>query len=174
MNKETFTFELIDKYPPEVVIRNMLKQIEEATRGYVIGNIEKYSGPIFSYTKGGGWTSLQIALQPTEVDIQNNLGAQGTENYRFEVFLTVKGLEHYRYRMMFVSYGTVAYPVTIVMNESIAIEYSGKRNTIFDIESMKELECMLDVIINSKTMISLIQGLINESLRQEAELFNCN
>lgn len=168
MDKETFTFELLDKYPPEVVIRNILKQIEEATRGYVIGNIEKYDGPIFSYTKSTGLTSLQTAFEPVAVDIQDDLGVQGTENYRYEVFLTVKGLEHYRYRMMFVDYGTVAYPVTIVMNEALAIEYSSKRNTTFNIESMSDLENMINMIINSKTMLSLIQSLINESLRQEA------
>lgn len=167
MNKDTFNFELIDKYPPEVVIRKILKQIKEATNGYVIGNIEQYDGPIFSYTKTTGLSSLQVAFEPTAVDIQADLGAQGTENCRFEVFLTVKGLEHYRYRMMFVGYGTVAYPVTIVMNEALAVEYSGKRNFIFNIESMRDLENMLDTIINSKTMVSLIQSLINESLRQE-------
>ena len=32
---------------------------------------------------------------------------------------------------------------------------------------MKELENMLDVVINSESMIDFIQKLINESLRQE-------
>lgn len=167
MNKETFTFELTDKYPPEVVVRNMLKQIEEATNGYVIGNIKQYDGPIFSYTKKTGLSSLQASLEPAAIDIQTDLGAQGIENYRFEVFLTVKELEHYKYRMMFVGYGTVAYPVTVVMNEALAVEYSSKRNYVFNVESMRDLESMLDTIINSPTMISLIQSLINESLRQE-------
>lgn len=168
MNKETFTFELLDKYPPEDVIKNRLKQIEEATRGYVIGNIELYDGPIFSYTKKTGLASLQTVLEPVDVDIQADLGAQGTENYRFEVFLTVKGLEHYRYRMMFVEHGSVAYPATIVMNEALAVEYSDKRNFMFKFGSMKDLEKMIDTIINSETMTSLIQSLINESLRREA------
>lgn len=168
MNKEMFTFELLDKYPPEVVIRNVLEQIRVATNGYVIGNIEQYDGPIFSYNKRSGLSSLQIALESTAVDIQADLGAQGTEDYKFEVFLTVKGLEHYRYRMMFVGYGTVAYPATIVMNEALAVEYSGRRNFIFNVDSMQDLENMLDTIINSETMVSLIQSLINESLRQKA------
>ncbi len=170
MNKETFTFELLDKYPPEVVIRNIIQQIEEATNGYVIGNIEQYNGPIYSYTKNTGLSSLQTVLEPVNVDIQADLGAQGVENYRYEVFLTVKGLEHYRYRMMFVEYGSVAYPATIVMNEALAIEYSNKRSFMFKVGSMKALEDMLDTIINSETMVSLIQSLINESLRQEANM----
>lgn len=42
MNKETISFELVDKDKPEIVIKNSLRQIDEATRGYVKGNIEKY------------------------------------------------------------------------------------------------------------------------------------
>lgn len=42
MDKETFSFELVDKDKPEIVIKNSLRQIDEATRGYVKGNIEKY------------------------------------------------------------------------------------------------------------------------------------
>ena len=40
-------------------------------------------------------------------------------------------------------------------------------NDIYYIDSMKELENMLDVVINSESMIDFIQKLINESLRQE-------
>lgn len=170
MNKEMFSFELLDKYPPEVVIRNILGQIKEATEEYVIGNIEQYDGHIFSYTKKNGLASLQTVLEPTNIDIQAELGAQGTENHKFEVFLTVKGLEHYRYRMMFVEYGSVAYPATVVMNEALAIEYSDKRDFVFRVNSMKNLEDMLNKVINSKTMLSLIQNLINEALRQEAAM----
>lgn len=70
--------------------------------------------------------------------------------------------------MMFVDYGAISYPVTIVMDEKLAIEYSGKRMTAFPINSMKELEDMLDRVINSDTMIFLIQKLIDEALRQES------
>lgn len=170
MNKETFTFELLDKYPPEVVIKNVIQQIEEATKGYVIGNVKKYDGPVCSYTKNTGLSSLQTALEPVKVDIQNDLGAQGVDSNKFEVFLTAKRLEHYRYRMMFVEYGSVAYPVTIVMNEALAIHYSGRREFKFEVKSMKDLEDMLDTIINSEMLVSLIQSLINESLRQEAQM----
>lgn len=170
MNKEMFSFELLDKYPPEVVVRNMLKQIEESTEGYVVGNIEQYDGPIFSYTKRTGLASLQTVLEPTNIDIQAELGAQGVENNKFEVFLTVKRLEHYRYRMMFVEYGSVAYPATVVMNDSLAVEYSDKRDFVFRVNSMKDLEDMLITVINSQTLVALIQNLIYESLRQEAKM----
>lgn len=167
MDKKTFSFDLLDKYTPEVVIKKSLNQIKEATNGYVIGNIEEYGGPITSYKKNMGLSAISKSLEAVTVDIQDDLGVQDTEKHRYEVFLTVKGLEHYKYRMMFVDYGTVSYPVTIVLNEALAMEYCGKRRDKFLIDSMKDLEAMLDIIINSKTMIDLIQNLINESLRKE-------
>lgn len=171
MDKRTFTFDLLDKYTPDVVIENSLKQIEEATQGYVIGEIKEYGGPISSYTKTVGLASALGALQTTSetvrVDIQKDLGEQDKENHRYEVFLTVKDLAHYKYRMMFVDYGAVSYPVTIVLNDTLAVAYSGKRTDTFHIGSMADLEDMLSAIFNSDTMISLLQNLINESLRQE-------
>jgi len=167
MNKETFSFELVDKDKPEVVIKNSLRQIVEATRGYVIGNIEKYDGQIQTYKKNLGIVMPNLQQEVT-VNIQEDLGEQNSENYKYEVYLTVKGLEHYKYRMMFVYHSTLSYPVMIVMNDSLAIEYSGgQMKDVFWIESMKDLNELMTRVINSDTMESLIQKLINESLRQE-------
>lgn len=167
MNKETFSFELVDKDKPEIVIKNSLRQIDEATRGYVKGNIEEYDGQIRSYKKNLGLVIPTLQKEVT-IDIQEDLGEQNNEDYKYEVFLTVKGLEHYKYRMMFVNHGTLSYPVMIVMNNRLAVEYSGgQMKDIFWIESMKDLEELMSRVINSNTMESLIQKLINESLRQE-------
>ena len=106
MDKKTFTFELVDKYTPEAVIQDSLKQIEEATNGYVRGNIAEYDGPIGTYTKNigmlGALGTLATKTETVQVDIQNDLGELDDEDNRFEVYLTVKGLEYYKYRMMFV------------------------------------------------------------------------
>lgn len=179
MNKEKFTFELVDKYTPYIVIRNFLKQIKEETKGYVTGNIERYDGPVYSYTKQvSGLTAVAVDAslrraqsepKTVEVDIQQDLGEQNTERNKFEVYLSVKGLEHYKYRMMFVDYGTISYPVKVIMNEDLAVAYSGRRKDVFTVDSMKKLEEMMDKIMNSEMMISLIQSLINESLRQESK-----
>ena len=153
MNKETFSFELVDKDKPEIVIKNSLGQIDEATRGYVKGNIEKYDGQIRTYKKNLGFV-IPALQQEVTVDIQKDLGEQNNEDYK--------------YRMMFVNHGTLSYPVTIVMNDRLAVEYSGgQMKDIFWIESMKDLEELMGRVINSDTMESLIQKLINESLRQE-------
>lgn len=171
MKKGTFSFELLDKYPPEIVIGNALKQIEEATNGYVVGTIKDYEGPISSYSKSVGIVAALKTMQSTSetitVDIQEKLGEQDEKNYKYEVYLTARGLEHYKYRMMFVNYGTVSYPVMIVMNEELSIEYNGKRNYTYLVNSMKELEDMINKVIDSNIIVSLVQNLINESLRQE-------
>ena len=129
---QTFCFD-----SPKIRMENILKQINDVTRGYVTGNIEE-------------------------------LEAQDQEHHKYEVFLTAKGLEHYKYRMFFIDHGTVSYPATIVMNEELAVEYTGKRTTVFQIESMKKLEDMMEKLLNSETMLNLIQSLINEALRQES------
>lgn len=67
-----------------------------------------------------------------------------------------------------ISRGTLSYPVTIEMNDSLAVEYSGgQMRDVFWIESMKDLEELMARVIYSDTMESLLQKLINESLRQE-------
>lgn len=173
MQKGTFTFELLDKYPPDVVFKNSLKQIEESTNGYVIGNIEKYNRFIFPYTKTSGILEalglFDVQSKNETSDVYSKLGEQDAEQNTFEVFLTAKELEHYKYRMMFIEYSTISYPVTVVMNEELSVQYTGKRNKWFLVESMKELEDMIDKVINSSIIVSLIQNLINESLRQEAK-----
>lgn len=170
MDNMTFNFELIDKFTPDVVVKKKIEQVEVVTKGYVKAEIKEYSGPIKSYKKK--IPSFQTALsafqtEEKEVDIQEDLGELDQKRCRFEVFLSVKGLEHYKYRMMFLDYGTISYPVTVVMNEDLAVEYSGRRNATFHIDSMQNLEEMIDQILQSGTMISLIQSLINEALRYE-------
>lgn len=169
MDKQTFSFELVDTHAPEIVIEEALQQIEEATRGYVMGEISPYSGEIYSYTEKTGLSlsSLTFGQNEVKVDIQEKLGEQTNEKHRYEVFLKVKGLEHYKYRLMFVDYGAIAYPVTIVMNEALAVEYSGKKSYIFRVQSMNLLNDLLDKIINSTTLVTLIQSLIREAMRQE-------
>lgn len=177
MDKQTFSFELIDKDTPDVVIRNSLKEIEERTRGYVTGHIQKYNGPISSYVKRTE-SAVTAALanfsdnHTIPVDIQSDLGEQDSEDNRFEVFVSAKELEHYKYRIMFVDYGAISYPVTVVMNEDLAKECTSRGTTRFKVGSMKELEIMMNTILNSQRMFNLFQSLIYESIRQENEKVN--
>ena len=171
MNDMNFKFDLVDKYTPDVVIKEKIDQIEIATKGYVKAYIKEYAGPVSSYHTRKLPLSEVIANpwqgEERDVDIQEDLGEQDKKDHRFEVYLNVKGLDYYKYRIMFFNYGTISYPVTIVLEEDFAVEYCGRRSTTFQFDSMKMLEEMLDKILQCKTMISLLQNLINEAIRQE-------
>lgn len=174
MEKEKFSFELIDTLAPDNVIGNAMEQIKEVTDGYVSGSIEKYDGPIqdYTYTKTVGWAAALSAFQKQEevsVDIQESLGELGGENHKFEVYLSAKELKHYKYRIMFLQYGTVSYPAHIVMNDDLATACFGQFKNTFQIETMAELENLINTILESEFMIKLIQSLINESLRKRAQ-----
>ena len=172
MGNLKFEFKLKDEYTPEVAIMKILSQIEEATQGYVQGKVEVYNGPIYSYKQPSLATLLgksSIMDDEKTIDIQDELGEIGTENHKYEVFLAVKGLPHYKYRMMFIEYGMISYPVTIVMDNELAMIYSGQDKELFKCDSMKTLQDMMEKIINSDPMIAFIQKLINEALRQEAK-----
>ena len=168
-----FNFDLVDRLTPDKVIEDKLKELVEVTKGYVEGKIEPYSVLIFSYdyTKRTGLANLNLYQNSEEtvhVDIQDKLGEQNNEEKKFEVYLKVKGIENYKYRMMFVEYGTVSYPATVVLNADIAAEYgSGRRNTIVKLNSMLEIQELLNKIFESGMMMELIQNLINEAIRQE-------
>lgn len=175
MDKSKFTFKLVDTLAPDIVIRNALKQIEEVTEGYVSGTIDTYDGPIHNYTKITGWAAAVSALQKSSevsVDIQESLGEQGSEDHRYEVYLSAKELKHYKYRIMFLQFGTVSYPAKIVMNDDLATICFGKLKNTFEVESMAALEELINAILESEIMVKLIQNLINESLRKQAQVIN--
>ena len=167
MDKSKFQFELVDKLAPDIVIKNALKQIAEATNGYVEGNIQEYSGHIHSYTKPGLASSISLMQEPKEIDVQDSLGEQSDVDNRFEVYLSAKGLSKYKYSLMFVDYKAISYPVTIVLNEQLARVYSNKYEDTFIINSMNQLDKLLDKVINSEVLIRIIQSLINEAIRRE-------
>lgn len=168
-----FNFDLVDRFTPDKVIEEKLKDLGKATKGYVEGKIEPYDGHIFSYdyTRRNGLASLNLYQNSEEtvhVDIQDKLGEQNSDEKKFEVYLKVKGIENYKYRMMFLEYGTVSYPATFVLNADIATEYgSGRRNTIVKLNSMLEIQELLNKIFESAMMKELVQNLINEAIRQE-------
>lgn len=117
--------------------------------------------------KNNLWAATEAFNKVEEtVDIQDVLGEQSGIDNKFEVFLSVKGLEYYKYRIMFLRYGAIAYPVEVVLNEDIAEAYNGKKQYIYDVDSMEELKTMFETIINTDFCTNLIQSLIYESMRQ--------
>lgn len=171
MSNKKFDFDLKDTKTADEVVKEYSKKISEWTNGMVLCEIVPYEGATESYTKRSGWAIAAGALTEIDkditVDIQQYLGEQSERDNKFEVCLTVKGLEYYKYRIMFIRYGAIAYPVNIVLNEDIAKAYCGKAQYKFIVESMKELEEMIEKIFETEYCTKLIQSLIYEGMRQE-------
>ncbi|SUO03202.1 Uncharacterised protein [Faecalicoccus pleomorphus] len=176
MKQSDFNFNLLDTKKPEEVIRDLLQQISMATQNRIFGKIEEYTGEIESYTKSSLTSMVSIAsgLSGTKIDIQSELGELFPQRNKFEVYLSVSNMEYYKYRMMFIEYGSTAYPVKIVMNEDIYHECFKKNFTPILASSMSELENIIQNAIDSETMLKLLQSLINESLRIETSKNNSN
>lgn len=168
MNKETFNFDLKDTMSPEEVIIEDAKKIAECTRDMVSCNVNSYEGETTSYVRKNNILAMAEAMQQTEktINIQDSLGEQSGVDKKYEVFLSVKGLEYYKYRIMFLRYGAISYPVEVVLNEDIAEAYNGKKQYVYNVGSMEELEIMFETIINTDFCTELIQSLIYESMRQ--------
>lgn len=103
MNKETFNFDLKDTMSPEEVIIEDAKKIAECTRDMVSCNVNSYEGETTSYVRKNNILAMAEAMQQTEktINIQDSLGEQSGVDKKYEVFLSVKGLEYYKYRIMF-------------------------------------------------------------------------
>lgn len=172
MNKKKFNFELKDTKTPEEVVKDCVSKIAEYTKNMVICEIAPYEGRTESYIKQSGFFSATKAFaeaREVTVNIQNDLGEQSGIDNKFEVYFTVKGLEHYKYRIMFMRYGAISYPVSVVLNEDIAEAYSGKSQYKYEVGSMDELNTMLEHIFDTEYCTNLIQSLIYEAMRQESK-----
>lgn len=171
MNDKKFSFELKDTKTADEVVKEYSNKISEWTNGMVLCEIVPYDGVTETYIKRSGFAVAAEALAGIEkdvtVDIQQYLGEQSELDNKFEVCLTVKGLEYYKYRIMFIRYGAIAYPVNVVLNEDIAKAYSGKSQYKYLVESMIDLEEMVEQIFETEYCTKLIQSLIYEAMRQE-------
>lgn len=174
---ERLLFDNLDLTPPEAVIKDLIAMIKEETRGIVIGVISQYEGEIEPYkrtirTPMPGLTAFAQALsspmQPkeeiVEVDIQSNLGKEGDPIVKYEFYLGTPAFEQYKYRICFLQHGTANYPVKVVLEQSIADEINkqGKNSNCIYVKTNKdELEALIREIISSKTVIEVMQELIN-------------
>lgn len=159
---EKLDFNDTDLTAPNIVIDELLKQLPDETNGLICGKIQSYSGHVMSYTKRGiSSISLSLGTTDHEVDIQDDLGKTGTETHKFECYLYTPEYEKYRYRMFFVKYNVSNYPVTIVLEESIARSIFGKSGGyVYTCNTRKELEELMVNVLTSKRIIAVMQELI--------------
>lgn len=160
---EKLDFNDIDLTAPEKVIEEVLAQLSEETNGIVLGKIAHYDGHVMSYTKSG-LSAIALALDTAaqkEVNIQKDLGKIGQETRKFECFLYTPEYEKYKYRVFFVKYDVANYPVSIILEESVARSVSGTNTGyVFTCNTRDELEDLVIKIFTSKKLISVMQELV--------------
>lgn len=170
----SYNFDLVDEMAPDQVINEVIKDIETDSRGYVSAHLAKYDGPIYSYktTRETGLSAMSTLMTPKtiEVDIQDRLGELGNEEKKYELYLSVKGIEKYKYRIMFVAFGTITYPVTIVLNDDIADDIFSRFSYVQEVDSMEDLNTLMQQVLSCHSLTKVIQNLINEALRKERKI----
>lgn len=167
---EKLDFNDIDLTAPEKVIEEVLTQVSEETNGIVLGKIASYSGHVMSYTQTG-LSSIAAAIGSIdkEIDIQKDLGKIGQESHKFECYLYTPEYEKYKYRVFFVKYDVANYPVSVILEESVARSVAGTNTGyIFTCNTKDELEDLIIKIFTSKKLISVMQELVRINQSKKA------
>lgn len=157
-------FSDIDLTSPEDVVKDIIAQISEDTKGIIEGIIAPYDGHIFSYTLDSNLKNITLALGTTtkEVDIQDTLGKQKVTTYKFEFYLSTPLYPQYKYRICYLKHGIGNYPVTIVMEQSIADDVFSESlaDYVVKCDTREDFEKIMISIVCSKSVISVMQELI--------------
>ena len=144
--------------PPEAIVAQQCKYLEELTEGRVLANVLKYKGPIFDY------------LDERRTDIQENLGDVGNVpnmHFNYEFYVTSPSTPKYKYRIMFFSYDLDQYPVKLVLDEDIAFDIREDENIICVSED--EFKANLMQIFRSDKVQSVIRTLNIISKKEEEQ-----
>ena len=157
-------FNDIDLTPPENIVKDIISHISTETKGIISGEIKPYSGHIFSYTQQSSYKSIAIALgeKDKKVDIQTTLGKQNEESYSYEFYLKTPLYEQYKYRICYMRYGIGNYPVTLVLEQSIADDVFSEINAnyILKCNTREDFEDLMISIVCSKRVIAVMQEMI--------------
>lgn len=160
-------FDDIDLTAPDIVVKELALQIAQETNGIITGTVEKYDGPVVSYTAVpavlSGFQSV-LGTSEKKIDIQESLGKFGEKTSKYEFYLSTPTFEQYQYRICFLQYGVANYPAKVVLEQSVADEINQhgiNSNYIYTCNNRKELENLIAKIIFSKRIISIMQELIH-------------
>lgn len=176
-------FDNVDITPPNVVANELAEQIKKETNGIIKGTVTSYSKGVFSYRGTGlrvGVSDLIPSLTglPTplvglhaslesiaekKANPQNELGKIGEKTQEYEFYLTTPSFEQYKYRICFLQFGIANYPVSVVLEQSIAdsINERSDSNYIISCKNRKEFEDLMCRVILSKRVLGVMQELIN-------------
>lgn len=171
---EKLDFAEIDLTAPEVVIKEVLDQLPLETNDIIWGRIEPYSGHVFSYKKPGlSGVAEALGTVDKHIDIQDDLGECGQEIHKFECYLYTPEYDKYKFRVFFAKYNVGNYPVSIILEDSVARSISGRNaDYIYTCNTRDELESLICNVFNSKRLINVMQELIRINQVKKTEKSN--
>lgn len=152
---------------PRYFVQEQCKDLSEITEGKIIARISEYDGEYRSRYQDT-YTSTVNALigasgalaSNKKFDVQKKLGAgNDNENFVYEFYITSKNTAKYKYRVCFLYYSVLLYPVGISLEKSIAdeLEKSGE----FQINSEVEFLEFLQKLLSSERVTSVINNLLS-------------
>lgn len=174
MDNNEFIFDVTDLKLPIECLNQFASLIEQATKSYVQGNVDSYSGSIYSeYDRSHNFSIDTSIFTNGRIirDIQDALGAvSGKGIVKLEFYLSSKSLEDYKCRLMFVEYGLGGYPVTVVLEKNIASEIKDETKVSSEYcicNSMQQFQNLLNLVYETKYLHDLLQSIITEVLVRE-------
>lgn len=144
---------------PQNIVENICKQLSKNTEKRVLAKVELFNKSLKEMNKGNYFSSLsRSALLKKELP-QDELGEVGDNSkFTFEVYLTGIKTKNYKYRMFFLEYGAIYYPVQISLDRLIASDL----NCEYEIrcKNEEELKETVKSIVSTDTVTDVIEGLL--------------
>lgn len=144
------------------MVKDCLQSLEEETHGYVTAHVQEYTKHYDDGSKKKG--------DQEHPNVQNFLRAVNDQKKTYEIYLSVKGIPNFKYLMMFLEFGEIAYPAGVVLSDEISTIITSVYEYRYAIESVSSLQHLMKMILNLNDFHVLIQNFINEGLRREKNI----
>lgn len=151
---------------PDSIIQAQCDFLQKMTDGKIIAKCVSYDGYTKSYKVNSSFEQVSKMLQPKLHDIQNDLGEIEETRFAYEFYITCRTTPNYKYRIMFIEYGFMFYPVSITLDEDIASEISIE--TDIECDTQEDFNSVLEKVLNSSKLEKLINNLLTLVDRHEA------
>ena len=151
------------KSTPRDLVQEQCEKLAEITNGKIIARVADYEGDYKSYSKMSNLALLAnaaSALTMESFDAQKELGESGDDgSFVYEFFISSERTPKYKYRICFLYYGALLYPVGITLEQSIANELGVE--TEFTVDSEEQFTTMLKRILGCDKLSEVLSNLLS-------------
>ena len=149
---------------PKDIIQEQCDKLSEITDGKVIARITEYEGEYQSVTViknafSSMINSSSFVSKPT-VETKFNVQSELGDNVKFvyEFYITSKNTPKYKYRVFFLYFSALLYPVGISLVKSISDEI-GREYSEFEIKDEGEFIETIDKVLSTERIFAVIKNL---------------